>query len=52
MVNGVVRPGPGLVARPLRDLPEVAYQAVHAPGARDDERTDELLATIAVTMPP
>jgi DNA-binding transcriptional LysR family regulator len=52
VVNGVVRPGPGLLARPLRDLPEVTYQAVHAPGARDDERTTELLATIAATLPP
>jgi DNA-binding transcriptional LysR family regulator len=51
VVNGVVQPSPGLVTRPVRDLPSITYQAVHPPGGQDDARTAELLATIRSALP-
>lgn len=51
VVNGCVQPGPGVVARPIADLPGVAYHAVHRPGALDDARVARVLATIQAHSP-
>jgi hypothetical protein len=51
VVNGCVQPGPGVFARPITDLPEVAYHAVHRPGALDNARVARVLATIQAHVP-
>jgi len=51
VVNGCVRPDSGVVARSITDLPEVAYHAVHRPGALDDPRVARVLATIQAHLP-
>jgi DNA-binding transcriptional LysR family regulator len=43
IVNGIVPAPPGLVARPVTDLPTVAYHAVHRPAALSDPRVAGLL---------
>jgi DNA-binding transcriptional LysR family regulator len=43
IVNGIVPPPPGLVARPVTDLPTVTYHAVHQPPALSDPRVVALL---------
>lgn len=45
VVNGCVTPTAGLVSRPVADLPEVPYYAFHRPGALDDPRVADLLAS-------
>jgi DNA-binding transcriptional LysR family regulator len=51
IVNGCVQPGPGVAARTITDLPEVAYHAVHRPDAPDDPRVARVLATIEAHLP-
>ena len=50
LVNGLVTPPAGTAARPVRDLPSIAYHAVHARGPLDP-RTAELLDTIRAALP-
>ncbi|GIF00031.1 LysR family transcriptional regulator [Paractinoplanes rishiriensis] len=49
VVNGCVPPPAGLVARPVTDLPEVTYHAVHQPDALSDPRVAGLLNRISPT---
>lgn len=51
VVNGCVRPPPGLVQREITDLPDVAYHALHLPGRADDPLVTNLLATIRAGLP-
>jgi DNA-binding transcriptional LysR family regulator len=44
VVNGCVTPTDGLVSRPVTDLPDIPYYAIHRPGALDDPRVADLLA--------
>lgn len=46
IVNGCVPAPPGLVARPVADLPPVTYYVVHQPGARSDPRVADLIDRI------
>jgi DNA-binding transcriptional LysR family regulator len=46
VVTGCVTPAPGLVARRIKDLPQVTYHAAHRRGAGDDPRVAALLASI------
>jgi len=46
IVNGCVPAPPGLVARPVTDLPSVTYHAVHQPTALSDPRVAGLLDRI------
>ncbi|MEV4517673.1 LysR family transcriptional regulator [Dactylosporangium sp. NPDC049525] len=46
VVNGCVPPPPGLVARPVTDLPPVTYHLVHQPAALSDPRVASLLERI------
>jgi DNA-binding transcriptional LysR family regulator len=46
IVNGCVPAPPGLVARPVTDLPAVTYHAVHQPAALSDPRVAGLLDRI------
>ena len=50
LVNGLVTPPAGTAARPVCDLPSIAYHAVHARGPLDP-RTAELLDTIRAALP-
>ncbi|GIF17965.1 DNA-binding transcriptional LysR family regulator [Actinoplanes tereljensis] len=43
IVNGCVPAPPGLIARPVTDLPSVTYQVVHQPSALADPRVATLL---------
>ncbi|GAA2604100.1 LysR family transcriptional regulator [Paractinoplanes durhamensis] len=43
IVNGCVPAPPGVVARPVTDLPPVTYHVVHQPSARADPRVAALL---------
>ncbi|MEU4242259.1 LysR substrate-binding domain-containing protein [Actinoplanes sp. NPDC026619] len=43
IVNGCVPAPPGLVARPVADLPPVTYHVVHRPAALSDLRVATLL---------
>lgn len=51
VVNGSVRPGRELVARPIEDLARVTYHAVHEPGALRNPRVVELLDAIRAAVP-
>ncbi|OLF19157.1 LysR family transcriptional regulator [Actinophytocola xanthii] len=46
VVNGCVRPTPGLVAREITGLPSAPYYAVHLPDRADDPRIDTILTAI------
>jgi DNA-binding transcriptional LysR family regulator len=46
VVAGCVRPDPGLVARPITDLPPVTFHAIYRPGALEDPRVADLLDRI------
>jgi DNA-binding transcriptional LysR family regulator len=46
IVNGCVPAPPGLVARPVSDLPATRYYAVHRRGALDDPRVASLLTAL------
>ncbi|MEV0129348.1 LysR family transcriptional regulator [Dactylosporangium sp. NPDC050688] len=46
VVNGCVPPPPGLVARPVTDLPPVTYHLVHQPAALADPRVAGLVERI------
>lgn len=46
IVNGCVPAPPGLVARPVTDLPSVTYHVVHQPAALSDPRIAGLLDRI------
>jgi DNA-binding transcriptional LysR family regulator len=52
VVNGCVRPPPGVVLREITDLPAVPYHAVHLPGRRDDPRVAALLTTLHAHLRP
>lgn len=51
IVNGCVPAPPGLVARPVTDLPTVAYHLVHQPAALADPRVAGLLDRIRSRAP-
>ncbi len=51
VVTGCVQPAPGLVARPVDDLPPITFHAVHRPGALDDPRVADLLTRIRAGVP-
>jgi DNA-binding transcriptional LysR family regulator len=44
VVNGCVSPTAGLVSRPVTDLPDIPYHAIHRRGTLDDPRVADLLA--------
>lgn len=46
IVNGCVRPPPGLVGREISGWPTIPYYAAHLPGRDDDPRVRDLLAAI------
>jgi DNA-binding transcriptional LysR family regulator len=46
IVNGCVPAAPGLVARPVTDLPTITYHLVHQPAALTDPRVTSLLDSI------
>jgi hypothetical protein len=50
VVNGCVSPGPGLVARPIEDLPPVTYSAVYRP-AGGDPRVASLVDLLRASAP-
>jgi DNA-binding transcriptional LysR family regulator len=52
VVTGCVTPAPGLVARPVTDLPEVTYHAAHRYDARDDPRVATMLDAIRAAHRP
>lgn len=52
IVNGCVPAPPGLVARPVTDLPPVAYHLVHQPAALTDPRVAGLLDRIRSSRRP
>jgi DNA-binding transcriptional LysR family regulator len=52
VVTGCVTPAPGLVARPVTDLPEVTYHCAHLRDARDDPRVTGLLDAIRAVHAP
>ncbi|GGN32571.1 DNA-binding transcriptional LysR family regulator [Actinoplanes campanulatus] len=51
VVAGCVEPPPGLVARPITDLPRVTFHAIHRPGALDDPRVAELFTRVREAVP-
>jgi DNA-binding transcriptional LysR family regulator len=51
VVNGCVEPAPGVVHRPIVDLPEVTYTALHRRGARDRADVTALLAALHAGAP-
>ncbi|MFC6881116.1 MULTISPECIES: LysR family transcriptional regulator [Actinomadura] len=51
VVNGCVRPPPGLVQREITDLPPVPYHAVHLPARADDPLVTGLLTKIRTHLP-
>ncbi|GID97350.1 LysR family transcriptional regulator [Amorphoplanes digitatis] len=51
VVNGCVPAPPGLVARPVTDLPPVTYHAVHQPAALSDPRVAGLLDRLRTPTP-
>jgi DNA-binding transcriptional LysR family regulator len=51
VVNGCVPACEGAVTRPLTDLPEVTYSALHQPGALDDSRVATVLDTLRAAAP-
>ncbi|WP_131739893.1 LysR family transcriptional regulator [Actinomadura roseirufa] len=51
VVNGCVTPPPGLVRRPITDLPTVPYYALHLPEREGDPLVTTLLTRIQETIP-
>ncbi|MFC7532406.1 LysR family transcriptional regulator [Actinoplanes sp. GCM10030250] len=51
IVAGCVQPAPGLVTRPVTDLPHVTFYAIHRPGALTDPRLADLLDRIRADIP-
>ncbi|MDL4771407.1 MULTISPECIES: LysR family transcriptional regulator [Thermomonosporaceae] len=51
VVNGCVRPPPGLVQRTITDLPLVQYHALHLPDRTGDPLVRNLLATVRAQLP-
>ncbi|GAB2584920.1 transcriptional regulator CynR [Paractinoplanes abujensis] len=51
VVAGCVTPAPGLVTRPVTDLPRVIFHAIHRPGALEDPRVAGLLTAIRDGIP-
>lgn len=52
VVTGCVSPAPGLVARPITDLPQVTYHAAHHRDAADDPRVAALLHAVRTAHKP
>jgi DNA-binding transcriptional LysR family regulator len=51
VVNGCVPAGDGVVTRPITDLPDVTYTALHRPGALDDPRVAAVLDAVRAAAP-
>jgi DNA-binding transcriptional LysR family regulator len=51
VVNGCVEPGPGMVVRPVEDLPSVTYSALFRTAEQHEPRVSRLLEALRASAP-